>query len=180
MPDKLSYYEVIRECLSESTAHGIPYVFRRDQISIKLAWLLCTFLSAGVCGYIVSKSISDYFSYETVTKAQTIFETPAIFPTISICSQNMFASKAGAEYVRNYSIDNELGDLETDWLYYTFFMDSDFLKYGLGVNLLGRSFSDEMRRDMGLKLDDMILLCYFNNFGCDHTDFDWYFDPYYG
>ena len=71
MPNKLSYYEVIRECCSESTAHGIPYVFRRDQIGFKLAWLLCTFLSGGVCGYIVSKSISDYFSYDTVTKAQT-------------------------------------------------------------------------------------------------------------
>ena len=180
MPEHRTYYEVIRDCVTESTAHGITYVFKREQIGIKLAWLICTLASTGVCGWLVSKSISDYYSYETVTKSETIYEMPAIFPTISICSQNMFTTQAGYDFVANMVWENNLLSNE-EWLSMTLFEDNDFYKYGLGVRLLNSDkYSDDFRKSMGYSINEMLLLCYFNNYQCSSNDFYWYFDPYYG
>lgn len=177
--EKRSYYEVVRDCVSESTAHGITYVFKRDEWYVKVLWLIVTLASTGVGSWLVGKSILDFLTYDTVTKAQTIFETPTLFPTVSICSQNMFTTDDGYAYVANYLFDNDYKDLETE-LVDNFLSDNDFFKLGFGANLLDTDYSDAFRKSMSLQIDDMILRCSYNHKVCDETDFYWYFDPFYG
>ena len=128
----------------------------------------------------VGGSIIDYFSYDTITTAMTVYEMPALFTTVSSCSQNMFTTQAGYEFVRNYTSTNVF--LETsDWMDQSFLNDNDLIKYGLGVKLFDPfEYTNEFRRRMGLSIKDMILSCYFNNFYCSSDDLFWYFDPYYG
>lgn len=177
--DPPSFKQVVSDCCSESTAHGIPHIFRRQNIALKLFWLACTLTSAVVCAWLVAKTITDYNSYETVTKSQMIFETPTLFPTVSICSQNMFTTDWGYYYVSEYNWENNL-ESNSEWLSRSMFMENDLIKYSLGVHFLDSAFTDDDRKSMGIQIGDMILLCYFNNFGCSSYDFYWYWDPYYG
>ena len=179
MPETRSYYQIISDSASESFSHGIPYIFRRKEIPVRIAWTILTLVMAGISGWLVNNTIVDFYGFDTVTKTQTIFETPALFPTVSICNQNMFTTQDGFDYVENYTKTNNLDDVDTQ-LNKSFFMDNDFVKYGFGVNLLDSNYTNTYRKKMGLQIDEMILDCYFNNKDCDSTDFYWYFDPYYG
>lgn len=179
MPETRTYYEIVHDSACESTSHGIPFIFKRDLIAVRIAWTLCTLASAGVGCWLVAKSITDYYSWETVTQAKFVFETPTLFPTVTICSQNMFTTDTAFEYVENYTEVNNLGNIETK-LNASYFSDNDFFKYGFGVNLLDTDFSDTFRKKMSSSLDDMILTCYYNNDPCWTQDFFWFFDPYYG
>lgn len=178
--EERSYYDILRECCSESTTHGIPYLFKRNHLAVKIFWLVCTLASTGVGCWLVAKSIIDYYEYDTVTHAKVVFETPTLFPTVTICSQNMFTTPEAFQYVNQYSLDN--GDIAQgeDILSSSFFSENDFTKYSFGVNLLDSKYSVDFRKQMGLSLDTMLLRCYYNNIGCSTEDFDWFFDPYYG
>lgn len=178
--EKRSYYEIVNDCVSESTAHGITYVFKRNEWYIKVAWLIFTLASTGVGFWLVVKSIIDYLGYETVTKAQSILETPAYFPTVTFCSQNSFTTDEAYQYVAKYIEDNDETPAEK-LLNSSFFTTTDFLKYEYGVNLLANSiYTDTFRKSMGLNIEDAILVCYYNNNLCNDTEFWWYWDPYYG
>lgn len=179
MPDQRTYYEVIRDCCSESTAHGIPLVFKRQEVSLKIFWLICTLASAGVCGWLVANSIMDFFTYDTVTKSQLVFETPAIFPTVSFCSHNMFMTEKGFAYVEKTW--EELTGVPIDWILPHYLQkDFDILKYFIGANLFERNSTDEKRKEMSLQINDMLFTCNFNNLYCDADDFYYYYDPYFG
>lgn len=178
-PSDRAYFEIMRSCCTQSTIHGLPNVFKRDQIFVKVFWLMCAFASAVVCSLFVSQSIIGYFNYETVTQAKVVFETPTEFPTVSLCLKNMFTTEAGFAYVQKYLKENDLKHADY-YLTHNFFSDMDFIKYGMGVNLMDTNFNDEYRKMMGYQMKDMILVCYFNNFDCFDRDFYWYFDPFYG
>jgi hypothetical protein len=89
--------EIIYESAIDSTAHSIPYIFKRDNYFIKIFWVISFFASTILCGWMIYKAIFCYVSYETVSKTQTVLEIPTTFPTISICNMN--------SYLTNYSID---------------------------------------------------------------------------
>ena len=110
--EKRTFYEIVRDCCSESTTHGIPYLFKRNQISLKLFWLVCTLASGGVCGWLVSSSILDYYSYDTITQTKVEFETPTYFPAVSICSLNAFTTEQGYEFARNCTKNAGIRDID--------------------------------------------------------------------
>lgn len=89
--------EAIHEAATDSTAHSIPHMFKRRNVFLKIFWSLCLLAATGVCAWMISTSIIDYLSYDTVSKTESVLDLPAQFPTVSICNMNSF--------VTNYSID---------------------------------------------------------------------------
>jgi len=71
--------------LSDSTAFGLPKIFRRKRVFFKVFWIIFFFMGGIASIVFVCDAINSYFDFETVTKIETKFEQPLQFPTISFC-----------------------------------------------------------------------------------------------
>ena len=76
----------VAELIQESTAYGLPNVYRSKRLFNKLFWMF--FLVASFAGafYYIVNDLVDYFNYEVVTTVKTEYDQPTEFPTISFCS----------------------------------------------------------------------------------------------
>ena len=79
--------ETLAELLSISTIHGLPNVVKSKRIVHKIMWSFAFSVFLGACCYSIYECISSYLEYKVVTEIQTVYEQPAIFPTISFCSK---------------------------------------------------------------------------------------------
>lgn len=102
--------EIIVESATDSTTHAIPHMFKRENPFLKAFWLICFLGATGVCAWMISLSITDYFNYETVSKTETIVEIPSKFPTVSICNMNAFVTNYSLQFVQNLLTANGLYD----------------------------------------------------------------------
>jgi len=78
--------EITAEVFSNSTMHGLSRIIKAKSWIIKLIWI--SFLISSI-GWFVSYSIEslyDFWAYKVTTEIRTIYETPTIFPTITICN----------------------------------------------------------------------------------------------
>ena len=61
----------IRKCFKEgimnSTIHALPKIMMADKFYSKIMWILFFIISIGFNLQLISKSITDYLSYETVS-----------------------------------------------------------------------------------------------------------------
>ncbi len=81
----------LTKLLKDSTAYGVPNIFKRDKIFLKIYWLIFVLLGTSVSSYYTFATIINYFKYDVVTKIESVYEQPMIFPTITFCSdQNGF------------------------------------------------------------------------------------------
>jgi hypothetical protein len=78
------------ELLEESSANGLPNIFRARNMIISIMWLIFTILSAFAGSYFVIDSIIDFLKYNTLTTLHQISEQKSQFPTISICGSPSF------------------------------------------------------------------------------------------
>jgi hypothetical protein len=165
---------IINDTACESTAHGIPHIFKRKNLIIKTFWILCTLAATGVCSWLVTKSVNDYLNYDTVTLTQVIDEVPTLFPVVSICNKNPFTTDSAFTYVDQFLE-------ETFYKYALFDTDTfDMIRYILGVKIRSVNFTDDERKAFGLQIDNMLLMCSYNQKPCSSNDFYWFFDPLYG
>lgn len=170
---------IVNESAYDSTTHGIPHMFKREHAFLKLFWLVCFVASACACAYTISRSISGYMQHETVSKVETLLEIPTLFPTISICNLNPFTTETAFLSNKMFLSQNNLSNL--DAILATSSSSSYvLLRYLLGSNLRNSTYTDEMRKKMGLSLQDMIIDCSYNQAPCSAEDFEWYFDTLYG
>lgn len=171
---------IIIETASESSIHSIPQIFKRKNRLLKLFWLLSFVGFAALSAYMISKSFADFYSFETISKAETIYENPARFPVVTICNQNPYMTESGFAYVREFLLANNLTPIDT-LIVNNFSRVITLIRYGVGVTLRSsENVTDEMKKRMGLQIDDMLLSCNYNNQPCSARDFAWHFDTLYG
>lgn len=176
---KPSWLGAIYESAYDSTTHGLPHIFKREHLMLRLFWIVCFFCSAGVCSYMIARSIIEYSKFETVTKTDSIFEIPTLFPTVSICNQNAFVTDQSFDYVKEIFRANNITDLEAG-LVNASALGFIGLKYIVGVIMRDPIFSDEERKNTGFNISRMLLSCTYNNYPCTSKEFSWYYDSYYG
>jgi len=75
----------VAHMLSDSTAYGVPKLFRSKRLFYKLFWLAFILMGSGASAYYIWDAINSFLDFETVTKIETKFEQPLQFPTISFC-----------------------------------------------------------------------------------------------
>ena len=82
--DKLR--RTLTELAKEVNIQFIAKVFSSKRFGFKLMWLILLIGSSIACAYYVTKCTVEYLEYEYLTSIKTIVDTPAIFPTVSICN----------------------------------------------------------------------------------------------
>ena len=132
-----------------STKALIKIVLSRH-ILLKIFFFLFVVITNGLASYLVIESIMNYLAYDVTTKSRTIYETPTLFPKVTICNLNMYQT----EYAY-------------DFLQYTEYQDPSFL-------------SIEERKKFGHDLNDILIECSFNGYTCSSSDFTWSLDLRYG
>jgi len=82
------YKQSIFELLSQSTIHGIPKAVSSKRTFFRFMWIFLLALFSVACFYYATKSITEFFNYDTVTTFKNIYEERSQFPAISICNIN--------------------------------------------------------------------------------------------
>ncbi len=85
----------------ESYIHGMAKIFRKNNtLAVKVTWLVCFLLCFSLCVGLLVKNFSDYFTFEVATKIEVLHENPAVFPKVTICNYNMFATDYSINFLR--------------------------------------------------------------------------------
>ena len=144
---KLTTLKIVKklfiETARESTVHSLPQIFRRRNRWSKLFWVLSFLSFSALCSYMITKSFISYYSYEVVTKFETIYENPTLFPVVSFCNQNPFATASAFEYVKSFFDSNNLTDIQ-EFFSQNFSDLIMYSRYGVGVSLRNSNISDEV------------------------------------
>jgi len=86
----------LSKILAESTAYGLPRIFKSKRSFLKLFWLTFFLLGSIASVYFTAKSINNYLEYEVIPKLEIINLNQIQFPTITLCS-NGFVNKTFKE-----------------------------------------------------------------------------------
>ena len=178
------FKEIVIDVWGTSTMHGLSKVIKSKSWSLKIMWLLCLFIGIGSFAKFSLNSVSDFLDYEVTTKIRRIYETPTIYPTISICNKNKFTTDFGIDTIKstleyfkypdlfNFSVLSHL-PLEDRY------RDSDNALFRAGNAV--SEFSVENKKKLGHSIEEFMIECKFDDVFCNITeDFVWYFDNIYG
>ncbi len=86
------------EILSESTAYGLPKMFKSKHIFFKIFWLAFILFGSIASIYFIIDSIQNYLKYEVIPKTEIIHQSQIIFPTITFCSSDKSFNKDLIDY----------------------------------------------------------------------------------
>ena len=176
--------EISVSVFSESTFHGLSRVIKANTCLIKFVWL--TFLLLCICLFakFAINSFANYFEYRVSTELRTIYETPTIFPTVSICNKNKFTTDHGIHMIKNKIASLNFSDIFNMTVLKKMSMRDRFHTVDDGVSLASNEifkYPDEERKKLGRTLNDFLVECKFDNIDCNlEEDFVWFFDNVYG
>lgn len=103
---------ILVKCAENSTMHALPNILYNDSIVIKLVWIVSLAICASLAGFLVYMSITDYLSFEVVTKSFVSHESPTDFPTITICNLNPYNTNRSIEFIKSIYEKNKIDDLD--------------------------------------------------------------------
>ena len=137
---------ICSECLASSSSHGYSNIPKSKTTFIKILWLICSVLSTGLCCYMVTQNIMNYFKYDVVTKTRLVHQFSATFPTVTICNMNFFTSNYSVEFSENLD-SNEINPFISAYeYYYQIYSEIDDKKYGDSLEkLIADSFFEFIR-----------------------------------
>ena len=85
----MEFYQIIKnnlsEILAESTAYGLPKIFKSKRLFLKLFWLVFFILGSIASIYFTIQSANNYLKYEVIPQISKISQDPMPFPTITFC-----------------------------------------------------------------------------------------------
>ncbi len=159
---------------------GISKIFNSNLcLMVKIRWLIFIIILFLCFTLLTYQEVSIYFKYSAVTSINVKRDLVTEFPTITICSNNLFGTKNGNKYL------NDL-DLETDDnnVYKKSRIKSiqNRLNYARSALLKDQIVfkNKTLLESFSNKLDQMMFSCYFQSKPCNLTDFEYLFDINYG
>ncbi|CAF0868590.1 unnamed protein product [Brachionus calyciflorus] len=156
------------EVILSSTSHGLPNIFRSNELSIKIMWTFFTLISAGLCSALIYESFANYFNYEVTTKTRVKHEFKSIFPTVTICNLNYFTSDYSVNFIKSMEkfkpVYNPLESLFENAA------KSTKDKFNQGNN--SKIFGDSKEK--------LIVSCIYQKAKCNMSYFTFYNHPHYG
>lgn len=179
----LEIKRIIYESALNSTSHGIPNLLRSDRLSMKIIWAASLTFFFAICAWLIIQTFNDFFSYEVVTKTTLNYDKTTEFPTITVCNINQFMTSYALDFINGIlknNVTNVIGNKEHkigNGVYETRFM---LLNYFAGTNAKNPNITDDQRKRMGISFDKMLISCLYNFNKCSPTDFEWYYDIFYG
>ena len=175
---------LIKETLYNSLCQSIIKIAETPSNILKSFLFVCVLTLVGVCSFLVIQLILGYLSYEVTTATRTLYETPALFPKITICNVNPFTTEFAMEFLKQ--INQKLYP-QFDIFNQTQMKNLNFTtKYDLIQNIkvssvyAMNSLSDMEKKSLSHSLDDLMPTCSFNSLKCSAKSFTWSFDSKYG
>ena len=138
------------------------------------------FSCTGITAYMIIGLVISYLEYEVLTTSQTIDETPALFPKVTICNNVNFQTEYAVEFLRQVNREvNESVNL--------FDVGNEHLKrlasqvFILAMKKINADFSNEQKRKLEHEPYDLLHDCQFGNKECSINDeFIWTYDKSFG
>ena len=164
---KMQIKNLVKQTLSNSFAQAIIALIDTQNKILKIFLFLCVILSSGLASYLVIELIITYLTYPVLTSTRTLFETPTLFPKITICNQNPFITQYAFEFVRNRSLIispklNIFDSNQTSSLSYISKVET-FKKINAASLQIMNSLTDENRLKLAHSIDDLMAFCSFNS-----------------
>ena len=158
---------LLKQRLETSSLISLPNGLRAKNNLAKLMWILFSIASASLCALFIYRTITDYLSYEVVTKTDVKYETRLTFPIVTICNLNIFTT--------NYS--REILSKKYD----SYYPHIGVLDLSLVDTVKIIKSNDSYRYLIGKRLENFITECKFSKSACDLSrDFEYYYDYNYG
>ena len=164
-----SMYELFKGKLCNSFAQAIiAFIETRNKI-LKIFILTFVIVSSGLAAYLVIEGILTYFTYSVLTSTRTLFETPTLFPKITICNQNPFITNYATEFIRNRSliIPPKMNIFDLNYLLNLNYSEKVKLFEKVGSASMQIISSSISSNDKKLKIshsfDDILAYCRFNS-----------------
>jgi hypothetical protein len=175
---------LIKETLYNSTAQAIINLIDTPIFTLKIFLFLCVILSSCLCSYLIFQLIVSYLSFGVTTTLRTSYETPALFPKITICNTNPFTTRYAAEFLRqlNREFYPDFDVFNSEQMSQLTYKE----KYGLigKLKLMAvykmNGLNETEKRKLAHPLEEILFSCSFNFLHCEANDFTWVFDPWYG
>jgi hypothetical protein len=149
-PTKELLKALLKEVLYNSFAQAIIKIILTPHLTLKLFLGIFVLASSGLASYLVINTLITFLSFGVSTTTRTINETPTLFPKITFCNVNSYAT----EYAYNFTRQTGL--------------------------LNGGTLPDEDKKKLGHNLEDILISCSHNALKCNATNFTWSFDKVYG
>ena len=90
-----------------STKAFIKIVLSRH-ILLKVFYVSFLLASTGFASYLVIQSIMNYLTYDVTTKSRIVYETPTLFPKVTICNLNKYATEFAFDLLQMNNFDTSL------------------------------------------------------------------------
>ena len=109
----LAFQESIKHILLTPLVKAIVKIVLTQYVILKVFLALFVLGSTGLASYLVIEIIMDYLSFEVITSTRTIFENPTLFPKITFCNSNKYATQYAFNLTQNgIQSDNSLSSEE--------------------------------------------------------------------
>ena len=92
---------LVKETLYNSLAQAFIKLNDTQYWSLKVILFIFVLIASGLCSYLIIQLILSYYKYGVSTTAKTLYETPALFPKVTICNVNTFTTEFAVEFLRN-------------------------------------------------------------------------------
>jgi hypothetical protein len=174
MKTNIELKKAILNSIENLTIHGLPNIFRKEHILIRLWWFLLTTISIYFSILFIRQTLFEYFNYNVITEIRFNEAEIVEFPVITICNINKLSTDYSLKYLkRQLSYDAE----------FNFdYVQLDDLKYNLvnsfAKDLLGHLPLNEKQKYS--KSNEMVKKCKFIKKKCSANDFEWLFNAKYG
>ena len=164
--------------LDITTINGLKNILVAKHNAIKIIWVIVLMISAGFCMFIVVSNCLNYLNFETKTIIQEINEPVSQFPTIVLCNRNTFTTHYSYNYLKNYSLTQNMSDFFENPEVRSL-IDNDFLYKAFAAYLkMSNKLADIKQLDYNIQ--EILITCAFNGDKCDANNFEWFYHGLYG
>lgn len=91
----------LKEWFRTSKTHGFDRFVSSGSIILRLIWIVCFFVSAGVCAWLVVRVVMQYYKYEVITKIRDKYVYILTCPVITICNKNPMVTPDAQQYLKD-------------------------------------------------------------------------------
>ena len=178
MDESISLVNRLIECGVHSSAHGIPSISRKNNIIIKILWLLCIFSSWSYLLYLIILNLNQYFSYKVQSGVEILQESPIIFPVIDICNLSPYKTLPSndCEVSINSTIKSNI-DTESE----LYLSTANYAIKDVLIQMETRHITEKLDlNSFGYNLSDLIIKCQYRRVDCSLDDFSMYHNFYFG
>jgi hypothetical protein len=168
--------KVLKETAVVSTAHFVPKIFRKNHLLVRLFWIVLALTSICACLYFIYRALSDYYSFDVVTKIRVITERNPEFPTVTFCNLDPFVTEAAEEIYNGTSLQKV--SIKTNLFGLN---DLAYLNIEQTMNGILNNSTDKKKKSLGLASNQMIYNCAYNLDDClASNELVWFFDSNHG